>query len=87
MFDPDGAGYIWPKGAVVGGHAYMLAAINRNRENPDGTRGAVRVLNSWGQWGQAGRAWMSFGSLERLMRGLVGWPGEAATANEIKPAG
>jgi hypothetical protein len=84
MFDVDEKGYIWPSGSVVGGHAWVAIAVNRNRKNPDGSVGAVRLLNSWGaEWGQWGRAWVTLPDMERLIHGLEDWPGEACTAVEI----
>jgi hypothetical protein len=87
MDRPDAKGYIWPKGKVVGGHAFVLIGADRARRNPDGTIGAFRMVNSWGSsWGQSGRAWLTMGSLQKLLDGLEGWPGEAATATEVKIA-
>lgn len=84
MFTPVN-GYITPGGEIVGGHAILGIAVNRRRQNPDGTVGAIRLLNSWGSsWGEKGRCWLSFYDLGRLMRGLSRWPGEAATATEIR---
>lgn len=85
MFTPDRYGYIWPTGESVGGHAYLIIGVNSIRKNPDGTVGAVRILNSWGpNWGHyKGRAWVSFDSLRQLLQGLESWPGEAAAPIEI----
>lgn len=81
MFTPDRHGYIHPTGSSVGGHAYLLVACNTRRNNPDGSFGAVRILNSWGPgWGQKGRAWMTVRALEQL---LGDW-GEAALATEVR---
>lgn len=81
MFMPDSHGYIEPTGSFVGGHAYLLVACNMNRVNPNGTRGAVRMINSWGPgWGQSGRAWITLSHLEYLLEDY----GEAAMATEIK---
>jgi C1A family cysteine protease len=85
MFRPDAYGYVWPSGRVVGGHAVMLSCANTRRRNPDDTTGAVRITNSWGEdWGQKGRVWLSFDAFQKLLDGLSGWPGEAATAVEVK---
>jgi hypothetical protein len=79
----DRFGYIAPDGEVVGGHAYLLIGASRDKKNPDGTIGAVRIVNSWGpKWGQKGRAWLSVPDLRRLLER----DGEACTATEIKGA-
>lgn len=80
MFRPDPYGYIWNKGVSAGGHAYLIIGVNRYKVNPDGTTGALRVLNSWGtSWGQRGRAWMSFGVADALIKD---W-GEAGSCREL----
>lgn len=80
-FTPDRWGYIHFGGTPVGGHAWLLAGCDRERLNPDGTKGALRMINSWGRgWGQNGRAWVSMGEMDLLLRN-----GEAAVANETKP--
>lgn len=84
MFQTDAKGYIWPTGGIVGGHAYLMVGVHRLRRNPDGTVGAVRILNSWGNWGQKGRAWIALHVLEDLLAGLGRWPGEAAAPHEIQ---
>lgn len=88
MDEPDPAGYIWPNlGKVLGGHSWLVVGVNLMRRNPDGSQGAVRMLNSWGaDWGQKGRSWITVDEVQRLMTGLEGWPGEACTAVEIKVA-
>lgn len=81
MFTPDAKGYIYPTGQLVGGHAYLLVCANTRRKNPDGSTGAVRILNSWGRgWAQNGRAWLRIDDLPQL---LEHW-GEAAMATEVK---
>lgn len=85
MIAPDKNGYLWPQGSITGGHAWLIIGVNRNRKNPDGTVGAAQMLNSWGpQWGDKGRAWLTFKALEQLIAGLADWPGEAATAKEVR---
>lgn len=80
MYWPDQNGYLSVSGPGVGGHAYTIIGANRNRKNPDGTRGALRVLNSWGeQWGENGRAWLSYDDFKKLFDS--GWA-EACTAME-----
>jgi C1A family cysteine protease len=81
MFVPDDNGYITPTGQNAGGLAYLLVAANTQRRNPDGSKGAVRILNSWGPgWGQGGRAWLTLQNLEKLLKD---W-GEAAMATELR---
>jgi hypothetical protein len=82
MFDPDRWGYIQPKGGEAGGHAWLIIGAYRDRSNPDGTLGAVRMVNSWGEnWGrQKGRAWITFRDLDTLIKDY----GEACVAIEIR---
>jgi hypothetical protein len=82
MFAADHAGFIDNIGGkVVGGHAYCLIGANRLKATPHGTKGAVRVLNSWGaSWEDHGRAWLSFEALAWLLS----QDGEACTAVELK---
>jgi hypothetical protein len=81
---PDKYGYIWTRGRVIGGHALYVPGVDLDRKNPDNTRGAFRKCNSWGRgWAQNGRCWITFGEMGKLLKGLEGWPGEAATATEV----
>lgn len=81
MFEPDASGYLRPTGPNAGGHAYLAIGINTTRRNPDGTHGAVRILNSWGAaWGETGRAWISLTDIARL----IAEEGEAAMGVEVK---
>lgn len=68
--------------ANAGGHAWCAVGANRNRRNPDGSKGAVRAVNSWGKsWGpDEGRFWISFKDLDRLIKA----DGEACVATEVK---
>jgi hypothetical protein len=80
MFDPDVRGYLNIDGRIAGGHAWLILGADRERKNPDGTVGAVRMLNSWGRgWGQAGRAYLTFAAIDRLLSE----DGEAAVATEV----
>jgi hypothetical protein len=79
MFDVAENGFITVAGDVVGGHAYFIRGCNRDKRCPDGSRGAFRILNSWGDWGQGGQAWLSFVDATKLLRE----DGEAVTAREI----
>lgn len=79
----DKDGFVHVDGRQVGGHAWTLAGVNRERKCPDGSVGCGRILNSWGKgFGQNGLAWISFKDLEALILDQ----GECATSLEIKPA-
>ncbi len=81
MSDPHPVtGFIRPQGEPIGGHAYMIRGADDNLACPDGTRGAVRIINSWGvNWGQQGKAWLSYSDLD----GLIKNHGEAVTPLEV----
>jgi hypothetical protein len=86
MSNPDRWGYIAPtkETADDSGHAWIIVGANREAKNPDGTRGKVTMVNSWGTgWGLKGRAYLTFETLDKLIR----MEGEAAVATEIKVAG
>ena len=81
MMRPDKEGFIHVGGRAVGGHAYLAIGANRSAKCPDGSLGAVRIVNSWGKgWGQNGRAWISFKDLDTLIKD----DGEACAAVEAK---
>ncbi|MGA3315261.1 MAG: hypothetical protein ABSC64_02345 [Candidatus Korobacteraceae bacterium] len=40
-----------PSGNAIGGHSTMFFGWDDNHVNLDGSKGAMIVLNSWGQWG------------------------------------
>lgn len=82
MFMPHiRTGYLECAGRNDGGHAWLIIGANRKKKNPDGTVGAVRMINSWGdKWGQKGRAWITFQDLEKLIKD----DGEACVSSEIK---
>jgi len=81
MFTPVvKTGYLEIGGSIAGGHSYYLPGVDFHRANPDGTHGAVRMVNSWGPgWGEKGRAWMTMADLDRLIKE----DGEACVADEI----
>lgn len=71
-------------GGSYGGHAWLIKGTNPQKECPDGSRGAHRMINSWGiGWGDEGHAWISYSDTQKL---LERW-GEAAAAVEIKVPG
>jgi hypothetical protein len=79
MMSPDSLGFIRPTGASVGGHAYMLRGADDNMVCPDRSKGAVRIINSWGlQYGQQGKVWLSYNDADKLIKEL----GEAVTPIE-----
>lgn len=80
MMDTDKHGFVHAMGRAVGGHAYFAIGANRNKFCPDGSRGAIRCVQSWGRnWGDSGRFWLSFSDAAKLLAD----DGEAATATEI----
>jgi hypothetical protein len=81
MFIPNKfTGFIRPTGKPVGGHAYLIRGADDKIKCPDGTRGALRICNSWGeQWGQQGKAWLSYADAD----GLIKNHGEAVTPTEV----
>ena len=75
MEEPDEKGFIDLTGEVLGGHAYLLRAVNVKKRR-------VQITNSWGtEWGRNGRAWLGFDDLDVLLR----TEGEACLAVEKKP--
>jgi C1A family cysteine protease len=81
MYKPNPVtNFIRPTGKPDGGHAYMIRGADDTVKSPDGTRGAFRIINSWGEaWGQQGKAWISY----KDMDGLIKNQGEAVTATEV----
>lgn len=82
MFEADAKGFIRIRQGsyIVGGHAYMVKGVNVTRKCPDGSTGALRIINSWGRgWASNGCAWLSFVDAKRL----IGETGEAAASTEI----
>ena len=81
QMETDADGFVSATGEVVGGHAYLAIGANRTKTCPDGSKGAVRCVQSWGrEWGQSGRFWLSFTDLAKLLAD----DGEAATATEVR---
>lgn len=71
---PNNKGLIRPKGAPLGGHAYVLNGVDIDREY-------FRIKNSWGRdWGDEGHAYIKFHDFEKLFDD----GGEACIAHEIK---
>lgn len=61
MFDPDEDGFVYPTGAVAGGHAILIRGVAWKR-------GHVRLRNSWGRdWGLEGDCRIRFEDLNRLL--------------------
>lgn len=81
MFTPDRRGFIQPTGEEVGGHEWRIVGADRDLTALDDSKGAFRMVNSWGRgWGANGRAWISFRHMDLLLANN----GDAVTALEIK---
>lgn len=75
MMNPDGQGFLYPVGALRGGHS--VCVIGRNQ-----IRGDYTILNSWGpMWGRGGRARIKDADLNRL---IFEQGGEAAAGLEVR---
>lgn len=71
----DQGGVMQARGAILGGHAYLLRSVNRRT-------GLVRVRNSWGRgWGDQGEADLPIDQLRTLLRD----DGEFLLAREARP--
>src|SRR5215216_6093438 len=70
MFMPHvKTGFIEPTGARAGGHEWRVVGADLDKLCPDGDRGTVRLVNTWGRgWGQNGRATMSIRHLDQLIK-------------------
>jgi hypothetical protein len=80
MFDSDRYDFLRPEGESVGGHAWLLIGCDINKRCYDGSKGAFRMLNSWGSgWSSNGRAWVSL----KDMQTLLDLDGEACVASEV----
>lgn len=72
--------FIRPTGRPVGGHAYLIRGADDRIKCPDGSKGAFRIINSWGpSWGHNGLAWLSYKDAD----GLIKNHGEAVTPVEM----
>ena len=61
MFTPDAAGFIRPRGAIAGGHEYLILGCDMERQ-------ALIMLNSWSdRWGIHGRAYIRFSDFQMLL--------------------
>jgi C1A family cysteine protease len=69
IFRTPATGDVQPSNNVfVGGHAVVATGYDALRVNPDGTRGSVRFVNSWGaRWGDNGFGWISVSYLDRVL--------------------
>ncbi len=66
---------------VAGGHEWLIIGANLDKHCPDGSRGAVRMVQSWGSdWGMRGKAWVAFTDMAQLISNN----GDALTAVELK---
>lgn len=71
MFTPDKNNIIHKRGAVAGGHAYILNELKDNKY--------FGIQNSWGEWGVHGKAYISICDFSKLFRA----GGEALAAVEL----
>jgi hypothetical protein len=80
MYTPSPiTGFVRLTGNPDGGHAYMIRGADDNITCPDGSKGALRIFNSWGEaWGQQGKAWISYKDADALIKNQ----GEAVTPVE-----
>ena len=61
MFYPNKTGLIKISGGIVGGHAYVINGVDKDKK-------LFRIKNSWGQtWGIQGHAFISFNDMARLI--------------------
>lgn len=61
MFNPDKDGFVKPTGAVAGGHAILVRAVNIKKKY-------VTLANSWGtSWGKGGDCYVTFDDLEKIL--------------------
>jgi hypothetical protein len=84
MFYPDvKTGFLKVSGFVAGGHAWLWKGVNLDYPCPDGSKGAIRMVQSWGNnWGNGpvrGLAWLSISDAARL----IAEDGEVATVTEV----
>jgi len=60
------SGNVTGKGIQTGGHAICAIGFNDEHKNPDGTLGAIKFVNSWGErWGNTGYGWISYNLLKK----------------------
>ena len=53
-------------GSSAGGHALCAIGYDDEHSNPDGTKGAIFFVNSWGErWGDKGHAWIGYDLLNK----------------------
>jgi len=83
-FSATSGDWLYPnRSKCVGGHEWRITGADRDKRAPDGTTGALRMVNSWGAaWADHGRAWISLPVMQRLLNE----EGEAVTATEVKVA-
>jgi hypothetical protein len=63
MSKPDDRGYIHAYGSIIGGHCYLVMAVDVKRKR-------FKIQNSWGKsWGDNGHAWVSYNSMKKLLKG------------------
>lgn len=65
MFTPDKNGYIHPRGAVAGGHEWIVHGVFPDKRG----NAMLKMCNSWGvSWGAAGHAYIKASDLWALIQ-------------------
>ncbi len=81
MFDTRPSGLLEVSGAPAGGHSWLARGVilkPRFKGEPKITEPVIRAPNSWGaSWGKGGEFYIKASDLERLLKGLDRWPGDA----------
>lgn len=70
MFDPDAAKFVYPNGAVAGGHAYACVWVQPANPAPDvwTSDDVLTFQQSWGDdWGDRGLFYMRAGDFAQLL--------------------
>ena len=61
IFLTNTTGNVAGKGKLIGAHAVCAVGYDDTHSNPDGSKGAVNFVNSWGTgWGNKGYGWIGY---------------------------
>lgn len=74
------------RGRGEGGHAMCFTGYDDTLVNIDGTRGAVRFRNSWGDWGDKGEGYLPYNQLNHVVEvwAVRGVTGTAEASSKLK---